>query len=250
MDLDWFPFKIAKWTKSASVKEMSFAQKGLYMEMLIYQWTNGSIPSEPKRLRKIFNLTTYQYDSILVGILKNFRRTSKELLNENLFEIYNIQKEKHEKRVNAGRKGGSVSSNALSNAQASKKKKKTKKKKDSKESINKSVELETEIKTVFEYWQKVHNKQRCDMSPARVKVIEAAIGRGHNVEYLNAAILAMSFDDWDQRHKHNDIQYAIGLIKGDDKAEKWNEVGEQPKNPENKFDTRGKDYGESGIIDL
>jgi hypothetical protein len=120
MDLDWFPFYTGKWKASGDIQQMDYFEKGLYLEMLIYQWHNDRIPSDPKVFRKLFGLTSRQYDKFLLIVCTKFVHETfmkrSYYVQEVLTEIKQTQVDKHLKRVNAGKKGGKASSNAISNA--------------------------------------------------------------------------------------------------------------------------------------
>jgi uncharacterized protein YdaU (DUF1376 family) len=45
-----FQFYVKDWRSSRKVQQMSFAQRGMYLEMLLEEWDAGSVPSTPAEL--------------------------------------------------------------------------------------------------------------------------------------------------------------------------------------------------------
>lgn len=120
MDLEWFPFYTTKWMASGDIQQMDYFQKGFYLEMLIYQWHNDRIPADKKTFKKLFGLTARQYDKVLLTVCSKFVHETfmkrSYYVQKVLTEIKQTQLQKHHKRVDAGRKGGLVTSNATSKA--------------------------------------------------------------------------------------------------------------------------------------
>jgi len=47
------PFWVERWLTSPDVRMMSFAERGLYLEMLAWSWIMGPLPADPKRLARL-----------------------------------------------------------------------------------------------------------------------------------------------------------------------------------------------------
>ena len=84
MNYVYFNFYVDDWMNAPSVLEMCYFQKGLYIDMLAYQWKAGKIPADPKRFRKIFNLTNHKYEVKAVKIFENFELKEGHYRNKKL----------------------------------------------------------------------------------------------------------------------------------------------------------------------
>lgn len=51
--LDWFPFDTARWLGDEQVGIMSLAARGAYVDALVVQWREGSIPDDLRRLARL-----------------------------------------------------------------------------------------------------------------------------------------------------------------------------------------------------
>jgi len=98
---------------------------------------------------------------------------------------------------------------------------------------NKEAEAETDnknkqkgtteaVQAVFDHYFKVFKKTKAYLlTDKRVKLIQKALKRGHDVETLKQAIVGMSRDTWPGRSTANDLKYAIGESNDEDKVSKW-----------------------------
>ena len=78
------------------------------------------------------------------------------------------------------------------------------------------------IGAVFNLYHQTFKKNGAyKLTPARKKLIEKALKRGHSETDLMDAIIGMSTDAWPGRSSHNDLKYAIGEIGGIDNVAKW-----------------------------
>lgn len=48
-----FQFYVKEWRSSRAVMRMSFAERGMYLEMLLEQWENCSLPDDPKAVSEL-----------------------------------------------------------------------------------------------------------------------------------------------------------------------------------------------------
>ena len=48
-----FPFYAKDWLADDKRTEMSAAQRGVYVDLLAYQWNNGSVPTDPADMARI-----------------------------------------------------------------------------------------------------------------------------------------------------------------------------------------------------
>lgn len=55
MKLPKMPIDVAKYL--VSFRHMTLEERGIYIDLLCFQWMNGSIPSDPKQLAKMLGST-------------------------------------------------------------------------------------------------------------------------------------------------------------------------------------------------
>ena len=73
-----FLFYFERWRGSRAVQRMSFAQRGVYLEMLIEQWIRGSLPNDVSAIAEAICGSSDQMTEALENIdlvKKQFRRT-------------------------------------------------------------------------------------------------------------------------------------------------------------------------------
>jgi len=87
MDYIYFPFFVTDWMTGCAVREMTYFEKGLYIDMLAYQWKEGKIPADTKRFRKIFKLSPYEYKNKIHKVLKKFPVKNNYRLNKKLKKL-------------------------------------------------------------------------------------------------------------------------------------------------------------------
>ena len=90
------------------VMVMDMAQRGIYITLLCFCWTEGSIPADPKAVLKLCRIGP-EYESGLAPVLACFATLDdnpNRLIHQRLERIRAEQAERRQKRVEAGRKGG------------------------------------------------------------------------------------------------------------------------------------------------
>jgi len=110
--------------------------------------------------------------------------------------------------------------------------------------------LSKKVSEIYEHYKTVFKKPKSRLGQKKITLIQKALLRGHTSDDLFKAIEAMSIDDWEDRHKFNDLSYAIGEIKGIDMVEKWADYKPKGSNKKNRYDTKGKDYGPAGHFSI
>lgn len=101
--LPWFPFFIDKWDTDATVRQMSMAERGVYVSLLCWQWREGYVPPDAKGVAKALGCSRKLVASVLT---KSFIKMDTEgdfLVNNTLLEIYMGQQQKSDKAAHAGR---------------------------------------------------------------------------------------------------------------------------------------------------
>ena len=53
MNLPYFQMYAKDWTSSETTRVMSFAEKGLYIDLLSFAWTNDGLPADPLRIARL-----------------------------------------------------------------------------------------------------------------------------------------------------------------------------------------------------
>jgi len=54
----WFKFWVDEWQTSETVRCLSWAQRGVYLELLCHQWREGSLPGDTKLLARYVQAPT------------------------------------------------------------------------------------------------------------------------------------------------------------------------------------------------
>lgn len=84
-----FQFYVKEWRSSRSVQRMSFAERGIYLEMLCEQWENVTLPDDAVAVADIIATTPEQVDQVIAA-WPAIRR--KFVMHETLAgRIYNIR---------------------------------------------------------------------------------------------------------------------------------------------------------------
>lgn len=114
--LCWFPFYPVDWLGSLTVRGMTYAQKGMYLELLCHQWNEGgALPGDDEFLAKACGMAADHKD--FLAALSKFPRNADGLrANARLSEIYQVQSAKHTHRVNSGKKSQNQNQNQIAGA--------------------------------------------------------------------------------------------------------------------------------------
>jgi len=91
--LSWFKLHVADFLLSKSVRKYSLEEIGLYFSLLLWQWQDGSIPSDPQKLaetigrdprvvRRLWHIVCAHFSEISPGSLQNLRLRSERDLAE------------------------------------------------------------------------------------------------------------------------------------------------------------------------
>lgn len=93
--LHWFPWYPNRWLGSLSVKCMSMEERGVYRELLDWQWQGqGYLPKETKTLSSVVGFDVSKYKTVL----EKFPVTDRGRANMVLLSVWNEQQAKHERR--------------------------------------------------------------------------------------------------------------------------------------------------------
>lgn len=112
-DKQWYPFHHDLFNRSVS--GWGAERVGAYILLLNHQWQNNGIPKDREELIFIARCS----DTILDKVLPKFQSEKNgKLFNKKMEIIRKQQKDKYEKRANAGSKGGIAKKQNSSNAKA------------------------------------------------------------------------------------------------------------------------------------
>jgi uncharacterized protein YdaU (DUF1376 family) len=96
--LFYFPFYVKDWLASRSVKRMTLAQRGAYLELLCAQWLDGSLPDDKDELRAILAVSEPEFSKVWSRVEPMFPVCSDgQRRNEKLSELREKALEKSEK---------------------------------------------------------------------------------------------------------------------------------------------------------
>jgi uncharacterized protein YdaU (DUF1376 family) len=107
-----------EWTSSETVRLMSFAEKGLYIDLLNYAWVNDGLPAEPEKIARMVGAGVEEFAALWSSVSLNFvagedgrlRNPRQEKERSQVFE-------KSEKaRASAKRRWSDGNANAYANA--------------------------------------------------------------------------------------------------------------------------------------
>lgn len=94
--LDWCPWYLAQW-QGSSVKLLSLAAQGAYMQILLLQFSEGSVPADVKSLAKLIGQDSTDLAAVWDEISEKFVESEPgRLVNVPMAEIRLAQMSKHE----------------------------------------------------------------------------------------------------------------------------------------------------------
>lgn len=67
-----FQFYVKEWRSSRAVQRMTFAQRGMYLEMLIEQWDKGSLPDDPAACADLLGGTVEEWTAAWPALRRKF----------------------------------------------------------------------------------------------------------------------------------------------------------------------------------
>lgn len=100
--LKWFPFYIDAFETDATVRHMTWEERGVYIALLCWQWRETTVPSRPAFVAKALNARPTVVRRLLRLCFADDGTRSGQLVNRTLAEIYVHQLSKSEKAQRAG----------------------------------------------------------------------------------------------------------------------------------------------------
>jgi len=104
-----FQFYVKEWRSSRPVMRMTFAQRGMYLEMLIEQWENLSLPDSPTECAVLIGGSVEEWVSAWPVLRARFvdrRRAGRPIITDHdaIGRIHNLRLERVRKELRAFRK--------------------------------------------------------------------------------------------------------------------------------------------------
>lgn len=72
-DFPWFRFYVREWLTDARVRAMSLAARGAYIDLLCFQWENGSIPEDLAAIARLLGATLVELEEVWPQVGSRFR---------------------------------------------------------------------------------------------------------------------------------------------------------------------------------
>jgi uncharacterized protein YdaU (DUF1376 family) len=100
-----FQFYTRDWLASSKTRRMSLAERGLYIEMLAWQFEDGSVPDDPSEVAAMVGAPVAEVEAAWPRIRPLFEDRDGELVNRRLEKASQDWKRFHKERSESGRKG-------------------------------------------------------------------------------------------------------------------------------------------------
>lgn len=105
--LMWYPWYWERWQANYGVTRLSYAERGLYRELLDASWKRGGLPQDDALLADLSRGRLADFRKHWKAVKRFWHVRDDGLLwNKELEEVRAEQEAAHAKRVEAGRKGG------------------------------------------------------------------------------------------------------------------------------------------------
>lgn len=106
-----FQFYVKEWRSSRAILRMTFAQRGMYLEMLLEQWESETLPDDPAAVAQIIGGTTAEWTRAWPILRRKF-----VLIAPNHLQNMRLEKERAKQRGSArGGKNRAISGNRNEN---------------------------------------------------------------------------------------------------------------------------------------
>lgn len=119
-DRPWFPFYVDDWLASESVRAMSLAARGLYIECLRHAWTEGSIPADVTLLARVLGVSRREVATLWPQVAPKWQPAGEGRLTNARLEAERAKADAVSKRrAEAGKRGAQAkhgASNVVANA--------------------------------------------------------------------------------------------------------------------------------------
>jgi uncharacterized protein YdaU (DUF1376 family) len=107
--LSKFLFDVAAWRGSRAIQRMSFAERGVYFEMLLEQWERRLLPDDPRAVADLIAVSEAQAAEVVAAwetVRRKFLTHPRGIYNDTLERTRRQQREYRKAKQDAGREGG------------------------------------------------------------------------------------------------------------------------------------------------
>lgn len=112
----WFRFYVREWLTDVRVRAMSLAARGAYIDLLCYQWENGTVPEDLARIARLIGATTAELEQVWPQLADRFPpMRGGGLQNPRLENERNASRRRRDSATTAGR--ASAASRAVTTTQ-------------------------------------------------------------------------------------------------------------------------------------
>lgn len=101
--LKWFPFEIDAWDTDECVRKMTWAERGVFVALLCWQWREGSVPDDAKAVARALGASCRLVARVLERAFISDGTAERRLVNRKLSEVFVRQQQKSNKAAAAGR---------------------------------------------------------------------------------------------------------------------------------------------------
>lgn len=106
-DLPWLPLFADDWLTDVRVRSMSPSSRGIYVDLLCYQWREEKVPYESEKVRRLARVDKDEWSPIWRELKEHFPTVNRYARrNPRLWEIYQHQRKLFAKRQNRAKSGG------------------------------------------------------------------------------------------------------------------------------------------------
>ena len=100
-----FQFYPRDWLASSSVRRMTLAERGAYIDLLAYAWQDGGFPDDDAEIARMLQVSTSVWRKLARRVRPRFEVQDGRLINARLECVRAEQAAYRERRANAGRSG-------------------------------------------------------------------------------------------------------------------------------------------------
>ena len=100
-----FQFYPRDWLASSSVRRMTLAERGAYIDLLAYAWQDGGLPDDDAEIARMLQVSTSVWRKLARRVRPRFEVQDGRLINARLECVRAEQAAYRERRANAGRSG-------------------------------------------------------------------------------------------------------------------------------------------------
>ena len=100
-----FQFYARDWLASSSVRRMTLAERGAYIDLLAYAWQDGGLPDDDAEIARLLQVSLRVWRTLAPRVRARFEVQDGQLINARLEGVRAEQAAYRERRANSGRSG-------------------------------------------------------------------------------------------------------------------------------------------------